>query len=227
MKGSSPWKTGEVNFKFMLTGLILLMLTGPVLHEYTSLNNQELLEIVFAGSFLLLIASISGNLRVFWLALVPALIALICAVLAILLNSLIFRYFMLVAALTFFLVAVRYASREVFRAAAVDLNKVIGSICIYLLLVICWAIAYEFLELLTPGSFNGIALDMDGSRFDQFVYFSLVTITTLGYGDTAPTNLVAGFFAGMEALVGVFYIAILVASLVGDFMSRQKSKPAR
>ena len=68
---------------------------------------------------------------------------------------------------------------------------------------------------------------MDGSRFDQFVYFSLVTITTLGYGDTAPTNLVAGFFAGMEALVGVFYIAILVASLVGDFMSRQKSKPAR
>ena len=220
MKGTSPWKTREVNFKFMLTGLILLMSIGPVLHEYTSLNNPALLEIIFGGSFLLFIASLAGNLRAFWLALVPALIALICAVLAILLDSLIFRYFMLGASLTFFSVAVRYASQEVFLAAAVDLNKVIGAICIYLLLVICWAIAYEFLELLTPGSFNGIAPDMESSRFDEFVYFSLVTITTLGYGDTTPSNLVAGFCAGMEALVGVFYIAILVASLVGDFMSR-------
>ena len=77
-----------------------------------------------------------------------------------------------------------------------------------------------FLELLTPGSFNGIAPGMESLRFYEFIYFSLVTITTLGYGDTSPTNLIAGFFAGMEALVGVFYIAILVASLVGDFMSR-------
>ena len=227
MKGPPPWKTGEVNFKFMLTGLILLMLTGPVLHEYISLNNPEIMETIFAGSFLLFIASIAGNLRVFWLALVPALTALICAVLAILLDSLIFRYFMLGASLTFFSVAVRYASREVFLAAAVDINKVIGSICIYLLLVICWAITYVFLELLTPGSFTGIAHNLDTSLFDQFVYFSLVTITTLGYGDTSPTNLVAGLFAGMEALVGVFYIAILVASLVGDFMSRNNVREGR
>jgi hypothetical protein len=124
------------------------------------------------------------------------------------------------ASLAFCLRVVRYSSREVFLAGAVDLNKVIGSVCIYLLLVVSWAILYDFLELLTPGSFTGLSPEVGVSRFDEFVYFSLVTITTLGYGDTSPTNLVAGFFAGMEALVGVFYIAILVASLVGDFMSR-------
>jgi hypothetical protein len=158
-------------------------------------------------------------MRVFWLGLILAVIALVCALLGALLEQVIFRYLMQGASLAFCLRAVHYSSREVFLAGAVDLNKITGSVCIYLLLVVSWAILYDFLELLTPGSFTGLSIGVGVSRFDEFVYFSLVTITTLGYGDTSPTNLVAGFFAGMEALVGVFYIAILVASLVGDFMS--------
>jgi voltage-gated potassium channel len=220
MKKKASIFTREVNFKLLLTGLIILMLTGPVLQEYTSLDNPELLEIIFGGSIMLFVASLAGNLRVFRLGLFLALIALVCALLGALLDQVIFRYLMQGASLAFCLSAVRYSSREVFLAGAVDLNKVVGSVCIYLLLVVSWAILYDFLELLTPGSFTGLGPEVGVSRFDEFVYFSLVTITTLGYGDTSPTNLVAGFFAGMEALVGVFYIAILVASLVGDFMSR-------
>jgi len=59
--------------------------------------------------------------------------------------------------------------------------------------------------------------------FHRFVYFSLVTLTTLGYGDIAPATPLAGILATLEAVVGVFYIAILVAALVGDFMATRKT----
>jgi len=222
MTETSTLNPREVNFKLLLSGLLILMLSGPVLQEYTSLDNPELLEIIFGSSILLFVASLAGNVRAFWVGLILAVIALLCAILAVLLNLTIFRYLMQGAGLVFCITAVRYSAREVFLAGAVDLNKIIGSVCIYLLLVVSWAILYDFLELLTPGSFTGLSPGEGVSRLDEFVYFSLVTITTLGYGDTTPTNLVAGFFAGIEALVGVFYIAILVASLVGDFMSRNK-----
>jgi voltage-gated potassium channel len=200
-----------------------MMMAGPLVLEFTDWHYPELLEIIFGGSLLLFVASLAGNLRGFWMGLIPASLALVCAILAVLFDSANFRYPMLAASLVFCIVAVRYSSLEVFQAGAVDLNKVIGSICIYLLLVILWAIAYEFLELLNPGSFTGLSPQDGALRFHQFIYFSLVTITTLGYGDTTPTTLVAGIVAGMEALVGVFYMAILVASLVGDFMSRNST----
>ncbi len=214
----------EVNFKIMLVGLFSLMLSGPVLHQYTSVDNPVLLEIVFGSSLLLFIASMAGNMRAFWLGLILAIIALACAILAILLELEIFRHLMLGSALAFCLVAVRLASQEVFLAGTIDLNKITGSVCIYLLLVCFWAIIYQYLELFSPGSFIGLSEIGVGARFDEFFYFSLVTITTLGYGDISPTNLVVAVLAGLEALVGVFYIAILVASLVGDFMSRGSTR---
>ena len=68
--------TREINFKLLLTGLIILMLTGPVMQEYASLDNPELLEIIFGGSIMLFVASLAGNMRVFWLGLILAAIAL-------------------------------------------------------------------------------------------------------------------------------------------------------
>ena len=113
-----------------------------------------------------------------------------------------------------------YGIRDVFMATAVDLNKIAGSVCIYLLVAIVWAILYEFLELWTPGSFSGLTASPGAPRFDEFLYFSLVTITTLGYGDTTPATPLAGTLAALEAVIGVFYTTVLVASLVGDFLAR-------
>ena len=74
-------------------------------------------------------------------------------------------------------------------------------------------------EVITHGSFGGIASDPGHVHFHRFVCFSLVTLTTLGYGDIAPATPLAGILATLQAVVGVFYIAILVAALVGDFMA--------
>ncbi|MDB4410029.1 potassium channel family protein, partial [Gammaproteobacteria bacterium] len=56
-------------------------------------------------------------------------------------------------------------------------------------------------------------------NYTSAIYFSFVTITTLGYGDISPVLPLARFLVIMEAIVGVFYMAILVASLIGVRMS--------
>jgi voltage-gated potassium channel len=211
----------RVNFNLLFLGLFLLLIGGPVIRHYGWWENPLLLEVMFGTASLLFITSLTNDLRVFVLGLIPASLTVVFSVLAVVLGKDIFRYLMQAAAFAFCIVAIKYSVLEVFFAGDVDLNKIVGSICIYLLLVVAWAIVYDFLELLTPGSFAGLSATAELSRFDEFAYFSLVTITTLGYGDITPENLVTGITAGLQATVGVFYTAVLVASLVGDFMSRR------
>lgn len=213
----------EINFNYLLASLIVLMVAIPVLSAYTPLDHPELLEIVFGSALILGVVSLAGNAREFLAGLVVALSALACALVAIFSGAALFRHLMMVATLVFFLQAIIYSARQVFLAGTVNLNKLFGAVCIFLLLAILWAILYQFLEVLTPGSFSGIASDPAYLHFHRFVYFSLVTLTTLGYGDIAPATPLASILATLEAVVGVFYIAILVAALVGDFMATRKT----
>ena len=70
----------------------------------------------------------------------------------------------------------------------------------------------------SPGAFT---LAADGDPFADLLYFSLVTITTLGYGDISPVAPFARISAGLEAATGTLYIAILIAHIVGSLASRK------
>ena len=65
-----------------------------------------------------------------------------------------------------------------------------------------------------PQAFSGIEAANWQQTFARVSYYSFVTLTTLGYGDILPTNHIAEFFVYMEAIIGVFYMAIIVASLI-------------
>lgn len=60
------------------------------------------------------------------------------------------------------------------------------------------------------------------AKKDNFIYFSFVTLTTLGFGDLLPVSPLARFLVYMEAVTGVFYMAIVVSSLVGARMSKSE-----
>ena len=74
---------------------------------------------------------------------------------------------------------------------------------------------YLLIAQAIPGAFNGIEQLVWYENFADISYFSYVTVTTLGYGDITPVAHLARFLVYMEAVVGVFYMAILVASLIG------------
>jgi hypothetical protein len=94
-------------------------------------------------------------------------------------------------------------------------DRIVGAICVYLLIGLAWSSVYETLESVAPGSFRfpvDTAWMTPGSQ--RFRYFSFVTLATLGYGDITPISLLAGTLASLEAVSGQLYIGITVARLV-------------
>ena len=116
--------------------------------------------------------------------------------------------------------AVAVILKHIFSQESIRTDAVIGALCGYLLAAVTWANAYALLYLLRPGSFRvadviaGRLVDWHLRRF-YFNYFSVTTLTSLGYADITPTDTVALSLSLVEGLFGQFYIAVVVAQLVG------------
>jgi hypothetical protein len=94
---------------------------------------------------------------------------------------------------------------------------ILSAITVYVLLGVFWGFAYLLLHEASPGAFN---LDPAlGSPEVQLRYFSLMTLTTVGYGDIVPRSSEARAFASIEALLGQIYLAAVVARIVGVSIS--------
>lgn len=103
-------------------------------------------------------------------------------------------------------------------------DGLVGAIFGYLLIASAWALLFRQLEILHPGSFD-LA---EGDRDAQLLYFSLITVTTVGYGDVLPVTAVARIWAALEAVVGTLYIAILIGRIVGELrFGRSGARAAR
>jgi hypothetical protein len=109
----------------------------------------------------------------------------------------------------------------VVRPARVTANTIVGAICVYLLLVHVFALVFLALESHAPGSIVGAGMQLaaaDGhQRLDlhQFLYFSVITLATLGYGDMVPASSTARSLVMLEAMSGQFFLAVFVARFVG------------
>jgi hypothetical protein len=110
------------------------------------------------------------------------------------------------------------------RREDVTVDTIAGAACAYTLLALVWGGLYSLLEALHPGSFDIPAVWRIGPSGDPnaaLVYFSFVTLTTVGYGDITPQWPGAGGLAASEAVVGQLYLAITIARLVGLHTSRR------
>jgi Ion channel len=94
-------------------------------------------------------------------------------------------------------------------------DRIVGAICVYLLIGLAWASVYETLDGVLPGSFR-FPPDTAWAAPSplRYRYFSFVTLATLGYGDITPITVLAGTLAALEAVSGQLYIGITVARLV-------------
>jgi hypothetical protein len=108
---------------------------------------------------------------------------------------------------------------QAFRSGTVNVHRIQGAIAAYLLLGLTWAAAYQLVDALAPGSFAGAPTAAPDSRL--WIYFSFVTLTTVGYGDVTPVHPAARSLALLEALTGQLYPAILLARLVSLQTARQ------
>ena len=103
-------------------------------------------------------------------------------------------------------------------------DGLIGAIFGYFLIAVAWSLLYWRLETLHPGSFRFAA---GGGHDIQLLYFSLITITTVGYGDILPVTPIARVWAALEAAAGTLYIAILIGRIVGELRFGRAGLPGR
>jgi hypothetical protein len=106
--------------------------------------------------------------------------------------------------------------RRIVTSPIVDFEVVCASVAAYLLIAITWAVSYKLIYNLWPQSFS-VAQNGAEWTLHHFIYFSMTTITTLGYGDITPASVPVGIWSTLEAATGVFYMAILVARLVSIY----------
>jgi hypothetical protein len=114
---------------------------------------------------------------------------------------------------------------DVLGNAPVNADKLYGAVAAYLLLGLTFASGYEALAFWKPQAFS-IAVG-ESAQVDMLMYFSLVTLSTVGYGDVVPVIPEAQVLAVCEAILGQLYLAILMARLVGLHLTQAGTAPGR
>jgi hypothetical protein len=129
----------------------------------------------------------------------------------------------LVTGLLFIIYVVAHLLGFILRAPRVNSEVLCAGISTYLLLGLSWSFAYLLVAQLAPAAFflnNGTTTGHSLQGADAF-YFSLVTLSTVGYGDIIPVSNVARMLAAMEAITGSLFVAVLIARLVALYSSER------
>ena len=220
----------------LLFSLIVLFILYPISVELGMVRFYRLVFVVE-----LILASISlgttkGHRRLGLGLGVPAIVLQVFAFSA---PSRISLLIAAIATLLFIGFVIVIVYRAVMASGRVTVDKLAAAVNVYLLLGLAWAIVYGVIASFEGTAFSGNAININtleeyvslGAEF-FFIYFSFVTLTTLGYGDTLPMTPIAQTAAWMEAVVGQLFVAVTLARLVGMFgrteefrMPRTESDP--
>ncbi len=212
--------TSENNYIYMLIGLLCLTILPTVSGTFLPIITEISTHIGFLFVMFIGIWSINRNTPSFKICCVLALLGLVFSVLQFFVLSVVPELLALMCVLIFCTISTIVAMKHVMFSGKVTSNKIVGSICIYLLIGVIWGALYNILVYFEPQAFHGLSLEHAANG--GFLYFSFVTLTTLGYGDISPAIPLTRSLAYMEAIVGQFYLTILVASLVASYLNQRK-----
>ena len=202
------------NFVYLFFSLITLLFSAAVVGELPGNFGEDLFSLV---TLLMLFTSIKSiTTDVTWTKAVYVVIGffILLTLLSKFFPQEIYVYFILIILLIFFIGSFAMAFKQVLLVGDIDGNKLVGSLTLYILLGLIWAMIYLLILVMDHQAFSGIDAGSWQEIFSRVAYYSFVTLTTLGYGDILPTNHIAEFFVYMEAIIGVFYMAIIVSSLI-------------
>ena len=207
-------KMARLHWSWLNALLVAAILVEPLLGSTPATELSSLLMFaiavvgaVFNGTRSSHVRRAGGLLALVWFA------AMLAATLGVNLGG-------LVAALTLLFVFGALAGTFGFllNSGQGDLETLMGAVFGYLLLATAFAILFVQIENHHPGAFT---MAETAELRTTLLYYSLVTITTLGYGDVLPANPFAQMAAGFEAVIGVLYIAVMIGSIVNRAASRR------
>jgi hypothetical protein len=211
----------QERFLSLLIFIIAMIIIGPLFEEFVQLS--ILIDILWSAIFISAIYAVSQKKSHIVIAILLALPML---------GSIWAKYFFQLKALVvvgslcgaaFILFTIIQMLIFIYSHHEVTRDLIVGAAVVYLLMALMWTFIFVVVETLHPGSFNlPEGLDIVATR--QFVYYSFVTLTTLGYGDITPITSLARSLCILEAVIGQLYLVVQVAWLVGVHVSQSMMK---
>ncbi|MDH3751107.1 MAG: ion channel [Gammaproteobacteria bacterium] len=212
---------GRTNFFFLLIALLIFLIAIPLADDLNLGSAPLVRGLVFSCLLVIGVWSLKGG-GFFTVGMAFVIAGVLLNVLAINMHAPFLQYGSILLLIGFLLVAILFTIQQVAIGTDINTNRIVGAICIYLLLGVIWAMTYTLVDLVSPGSFAGFSPTTEQGWDSEWLYFSFVTMTTLGYGDILPVSATSRGLAYMQAVVGQFYIAVLVAGLVGAYVSAKR-----
>lgn len=205
-----------------LGSLVLLLVTGPLVKH---LKNGGMLDAVVLTVVLLAAVQAVGHRRrvLVWCGVLAA-PAVVGRWLYQIWPGQFLQELYLVGGLLFISFIIIQLLRYILRAPRVDSEVLCAGISTYLMLGVLWSLAYLFVDCRIQGAFAMSGAPETNHAMQGFdaLYYSIITLTTVGYGDITPVSDVARMLASLEALTGTLFVAVLISRLVAVYT---KSSP--
>jgi hypothetical protein len=207
--------------------LFLFLLATLILFPYAEASHYGSYAFRIIGSFAIIVSVYAANVHrsLLIFAVVLAIPALFERIVLPELNSHSFFIFNILLTLVFDVMIVVIIFRHVLAERYPTSETIFGALCIYLLVGFTFASVYGLLAAFQPNAFYmdpHTNLHSAPNRFD-LIYYSFATMTSLGAAGIVPVSSQARSFSILEAILGVLYLAVLIAGLIGTY--RSKSTP--
>jgi hypothetical protein len=210
-------------FVILLVLLLALILITPLVEGFVKLH--IIWNIFLTGIFVSAVYAVSEQKRRAYIASLLALPMLVSVWSGYFVQSNSVVIVGTLCGVVFFAYMIVNISLFIYKQDEVTRDLITGAAVVYLLMAMMWVFIYKVVETAHPGSFTISTTQI----YDQmrFIYFSLVTITTLGYGDIVPTTSLARSLATLEAVVGQLYLVTTVAWLVGVRVTQSRERKSQ
>ena len=210
----------DYSFVLLLVMLVLVVFVIPVIMENSEhgifLFNTILLSVFFSGIF---------STRNKWLVITSAsLFILHCVLRLVRFGDNPYSFYILenIIAILNTIVFIVINMRLLFRNKSVNVYRIIGAVNVYLLCALMGALSFEVINALSDISIAGdVSLTGTDVDYVHFIYFSLVSLTTVGYGDVYPVSVEAKMLSVFLSALGALFPTVVIARLVGMSYSRK------
>ena len=198
--------------RVLFGSLVLLVAVYPFLEQGILARATLLLlstVIVVSGAY-----AVSATRRHLAFALLLAVPALVTGWTSVFADARPIRYASYAASVTFYVYTLLLVLDDVLRKDDIRTDELLGALSVYILIGLTWSAAYHLVEDAHPGSFRSSSSGGQLTPGD-LTYYSFVTLMTVGSGEIIPVSPTARSLTILEAMVGVVFVAVLIARLVG------------
>lgn len=208
----------------LLVALVVLLISAPFVEELE--GGHLILSVLFSLVLVAAVFPVADRKRTLAIALVLAVPALTARWINHFRPDLVHPFVFLVCALLLLAFVIGHLLHFVLRAPVVNVEVLCASIAAYLMLGLTWTVAYWLVDQVTPGGAFSFNTERGVHSIDGFtgLYFSFITLSTVGYGDITPVSRAARWLAAMEAVTGLLYVAVLIARLVSLYSSTKSDQ---